>query len=314
MEPGRIVTLTPNAALDMWTTTEKFEIGPKLRCSVPKLDPGGGGINVSRVVHRLGGETLAVFAAGGSVGDEVAAALERDGVPALRVGIHGNTRQNFTVREDESGDVLRFVTPGPEVSEAEAETLLEKLRDAVGDASMLVGSGSLPRGVSSRFWAQAAAIAGPSGARFVLDSGDGAEQAMKEGVFLFRENTDTVAKLAGRDLSWPEQAADWASEQVAAGAAEIIIVTEAEKGALLVTAEQRIVLPPPEVESRSAVGAGDSFVGGFCHALAHRKSIEDALRMAVATAAATLLTPGTELCRPEDVERLLDKCGEIRTV
>lgn len=311
---GRTLTLTPNAALDIWTTTPRITPGPKLRCTPPDEDPGGGGINVSRVIHRLGGDTLALFVAGGRAGDAVADALARDGVPAVRIAMAGTTRQSFSVREDATGEVFRFVTPGPDLQISEAQALLDRLDDCAAGAALVVGSGSLPPGAPDDFWAQAAARTRAAGARFVLDTGVGAVAALRAGVFVFRENADVIARVAGRALAWPDQVADWASARVHDGSAEMIIATEGAQGALLVTADRRIILSPPHVTVQSAIGAGDSFVGGFCHGLTTGHSPEDALRLGVATAAATMLTPGTALCRKEDALRLMDECGEARTV
>lgn len=313
--PGTVLTITPNPALDVWTTTKRFRAGSKLRCSRPRIDPGGGGINVSRVLHRLEADTLSLFAAGGRTGEEVAARLDRAGVPAELCSINGATREDFSVREDDSGDILRFVTPGPELSATEGRRLLDRLEKHAADAVLVVGSGSLPKGLPEDFWAEAIRRCKDAGARFILDSHDSTGPALDEGTFCFRENNDAIAKLAGREVAWPEGTADWALDRIEEGAAELIIVTEGDKGALLVTRDVRLVLAPPAIdEAQSAVGAGDSFVAGLCLALSEERGIEDVLRQAVATSAATLLTPGTELCRKEDVNRLVSECGVPRRI
>ena len=306
---GGILTLTPNPALDVWTTTREFRKGPKLRCKPPRLDPGGGGINVSRVIHRLNGETRALFAAGGRTGEELAEALDREGVQAQRVPISGVTREVFNVCEEETGGVMRFVTPGPTLRPDDVDALLDLLRRCVVEGSHVVGSGSLPDGAGPDFWARAAEICRDADARFLLDSHDGVEPALEKGLFVFRETGDAVSGLAGENVSWPAGAARWAAERIDRDEAKAVIVTEGAEGALLVTAEHRLVQgPPPGVVEKSAIGAGDSFMGGFSLSLSEGGDWTEALRNGVATAAATLLTPGTELCRKEDVERLVEQC------
>ena len=312
LEP--ILTLTPNPALDVWTETPRFAVGPKLRCTRPKIDPGGGGVNVSRVLCRLGGETCALLAAGGRTGDELLAALEREGISSEVCGIGDTTREDFSVREERSGDVLRFVTPGPDLQPGESANLVDRLGALAADASLAVGSGSLPEGVDDCFWADAAGACAEAGARFVLDSHDKVEPALETGVYCFRENTNAIARLAGQEVIWPDGAADWAEAKVHSGAAEIIVVTQGGEGALLVTRDVRFLLRPPKVELHSAIGAGDSFVAGLCLALSRNQGVEEALELAVATAAATLLTPGTELCRKKDVDRLVAECGAPRRI
>lgn len=308
-----IVTLTPNPALDLWTTTDRFRSGPKLRCAPPRLDPGGGGINVARVVHRLGGEALALYAAGGRTAEDLAEAIRREGLRADSTGLRGRTREVFNVCEEASGDVMRFVTAGPAMEEDEATALIDLLEANVEAGSLVVGSGSLPGGAPADFWARAGGICRTAGARFLLDSHDGAEAALSAGLFLFRETGDAVRQMAGRDLDWPKGLADWAARRVSQGEAEAVIVTEGAEGALLVTDRDRCVQPPPGgLEVRSAIGAGDSFMAGLTLAISREESWREALRAGVATAAATLLTPGTELCRKEDVERLVEDCPPPR--
>jgi 6-phosphofructokinase 2 len=141
-----------------------------------------------------------------------------------------------------------------------------------------------------------------------------AKPALESGIWLLRENKDEIVKLVGHELSWPQQVAVWATGQIERGAAELIVVTQAEQGALLVSRKKRLTIAPPKVRVNSAIGAGDSFVAGLCLGLAQDKPLEDALRQGVAAAAATLLTPGTELCNREDVHRLVAECGEPRAV
>lgn len=186
--PEIVLTLTLNPALDVRTTTERFQASPKLRCSTPQIDPGGGGINVSRVLHRLEGETQALFAAGGRTGEEVASRLMRVGVPAEQCPTDSATHEVFGVREDASGDVLRFVTPGPELSSAKGNSLLDRLGELADGAELVVGSGSLPEGIDEAFWGDVVRRCKDAGTRFVLDSYDSVGSALDEGILCFREN------------------------------------------------------------------------------------------------------------------------------
>jgi 6-phosphofructokinase 2 len=307
---GRIVTVTPNAALDLWTTTKRLQSGPKLRSSAPRLDPGGGGINVSRVLQRLGGETLALFAGGGCTGDQIAEALSREGVAFERFSIAGDSRYSVSVMEEETDKVFRIVMPGPRLDDDEQTALLERMSALAGDSTMVVGSGSLPPGTRENFWAEAAERVRDAGSAFVLDSSSNVEPALEAGLYLLRMNKDEIVELAGRRLSWPQQVAEWASGQVERGVAEMIVVTHADQGAVLTTQKERIQIAPPKVPVNSAIGAGDSFVAGLCLGLAQGRASADVLRLGVAAAAATLLTPGTELCSKDSVARMLYECGE----
>lgn len=306
---GAILTVTPNSALDLWASVKHLRSGPKLRTDAPRLHPGGGGVNVSRVLHSLGGETFALFTAGGCTGEEIAAALDREGVPSRQIEIEGASRQSVNLREQDTGEVFRVVMPGPNLSKHEESDLLAQTADLAAGAPFVVGSGSLPPGTSAAFWADLSARVKRAGTKLVLDSASHVGPALKEGVWLLRENKDEIIELADRELDWPGEVADWASGQVEAGACEIAVVTHGAEGALMVTRDVRIRIAAPEVQVISAIGAGDSFVAGLCLALDRDEPVEVALRLGVAAAAATLLTPGTELCRKADVERLIAECG-----
>ena len=70
-------------------------------------------------------------------------------------------------------------------------------------------------------------------------------------------------------------------------------------------------MPALPVTAKSAVGAGDSFVAAMTLALARGRSMREAFVHGVAAGTAAVMTPGTELCRREDVERMFDQAMHI---
>ena len=311
---GLVLTVTPNAALDLWTTTPELRSGAKLRCSEPRVDPGGGGINISRVLDRLGGETNALFAAGGCTGDRIADALDDAGVSSERVAIAADSREDVSLLEESTDRVYRLVMPGPKLRDHEEQALVDRTAELARQSAIIVGSGSLPPATRASFWAEISASAKSAGAAFILDSASATGPALDEGVSVLRANKEEAMALAGRDLDWPHEVADWASAQVQSGACETAVLTHGGEGAILVCADHRLLAAPPDVRAQSAIGAGDSFVAGLCLGLTQEKPHDEALRLAVATAAATLLTPGTELCRRQDVDWLVEECGRPETI
>lgn len=310
----QVVTLTPNSSLDLWTTTDHMESGQKMRCAAPTLDPGGGGINVSRVIHRLGGNTVALFTAGGFFGEQIASMLAKEGVLSNRIDIAGQSRLSVHFAVAQTGKVYRLVMPGPELTASEGKELLDRFEKIAKNSTMSVASGSLPPGAGEEYWAVVARQAKKVGCPLLLDSSEGVKPALEVGLFLLRQDEHEITRLTGKPLSWPNEIAEWADAQIARGTCKMIIVTHAADGALLVSRDERIRVIPPKVEVNSAVGAGDSFMGALCLGLANGNPSKDALRLAVSAAAAALLTPGTELCRKDDVERLLRKCSEAQPV
>lgn len=303
---ARIVTLTPNPAYDVSVETPRVEANRKLQCAAPMAFPGGGGINVSRAARRLGADTLAIHAAGGPFGGALSAMLEKEEVETLAVPVAGETRIAFAVRETETGAEYRFGLPGPEMESAEAEALLEAASRTLAPDNFLIGSGSLPPGAPDDFWARAAKIARNAGARFILDTTKGEAEALREGLFLVRKNKHEVASLAGRALAWPDEAAAFAQDFVRTGNVERLVVTHGGDGAIMASKDGFVRAPGFDVPVNSAVGAGDSFVAGLATALLRGDSDEAALRYAMACASATLMTPGTSLFDPAEVQRLYD--------
>lgn len=301
----KIATLTLNPALDVSTGTEKVRPTHKLRCTAPRYEPGGGGINVARVVHALGGDVTAVFPCGGATGATFEKLLRETGVPVAPVPIAGTMRESLTVDEAQTGEQYRFVLPGPSLDEDELARLLATLAALDGPPAYVIASGSLPPDCDPVIFRRLCAMCGEIGARLVIDT-SGAALAAVEGncAWLIKPSLREVEELVGRDLATEADEAAAARELLDRGFAEVIVVSLAERGALLVSAEVELRLPAIEVPVGSAVGAGDSMVAGITFAHAGGKSLGDALLYGVAAGAAALLTPGVELARREDVERL----------
>lgn len=303
---SRIVTLTLNPAMDLSTTAARVEPTRKLRCSLPHYDPGGGGINVARVVATLGGDALAVYPGGGPFGDLLERTLAGLGVPQRRVPIAGDTRESFTVDEGASGLQYRFVLPGPELSAAEQQACLGAIAALDPRPSWLVLSGSFPPGVVPTLFDQVVALAQRIGARLVLDcSGEALRHAGQRGaIHLLKPSLSELATLAGGKVEGVAAQEAALRELIGRGVAEVIVLSLGGEGAVLASKEGIERFAPLDVPVCSAVGAGDSMVGAMVLALSRGWSLPAAVRYGIAAGSATLMRPGTELCRAEDVERL----------
>lgn len=303
---SRIVTLTLNPAMDLSTTAARVEPTRKLRCSLPHYDPGGGGINVARVVASLGGDVLAVYPGGGPFGDLLERTLAGLGVPQRRVPIAGDTRESFTVDEGATGLQYRFVLPGPELSAAEQLACLDAIAALDPRPSWLVLSGSFPPGVAPMFFDQVVALAQRIGARLVLDcSGEALRHAgQRGGIHLLKPSLSELATLAGGKVEGVAAQEAALRELIGRGVAEVIVLSLGGEGAVLASKEGIERFAPLDVPVCSAVGAGDSMVGAMVLFLSRGWCLHEAVRYGIAAGSATLMRPGTELCRAEDVERL----------
>jgi 6-phosphofructokinase 2 len=296
-----------NPALDENSAVAHVFSDVKLRCRAPSLEPGGGGINVARAVVRLGGQALAVYAAGGPSGELLAQMLDREGVPQRVVPVRGWTRRNLNVREDSTGRQYRFVLPGPPLDETEWNACLDALRSIRPASAILVASGSLPPGVPPDFYARVAAVSAELGARFVIDvSGEPLRRALERGVFLVKVSLrefEEVTGVTGTEADLLKEARRLIDHRQC----EVIVLSLGRGGALWVAAGGHERLAAPEVPVASSVGAGDAMVGGIVLSLCRGLALPEAMRFGVAAGAAAVMNPGTQLCQRGDTERLFQR-------
>jgi len=305
MTMADIITLTPNPAIDLSTSIDRVVPMRKMRCAPQRRDPGGGGVNVARVVKRFGGDVEAILPVGGFTGQLLCRLIDDEEIPSRIIEVEAETREDFSVSELSTAQQYRFVLPGLPLREAEWRECLEALAATVPRPKFVVGSGSLPPGVPNDFYAQAATIARKLGANFVVDtSGAPLAAAIEHGVYMIKPNLREMRDLAGVELLNKN---DWviaAREYINAGKVEVVALSLGHLGALLVTRDQALRAQALPIKPVSAVGAGDSFLGAMVFSLANGNSLADAFRLGVAAGSAALVNEGTELCRPADAYRL----------
>ncbi|MBI5446036.1 MAG: 1-phosphofructokinase family hexose kinase [Deltaproteobacteria bacterium] len=300
-----VLTLTMNPALDKSSSVERIIAERKLYCKPPRFEPGGGGVNVSRALRKLGGESATLFSCGGPTGRHLLELLEQEGLTCLPISVEGWTRESLAIHEETTGRQYRFGMPGPPLREEEWRRCLDALAAAEPKPSYLVASGSLPPGVPSDFYAQVARIGNRFGARVVVDtSGEALRLALQEGVYLIKPNLRELRELTGRELADEIEQQEIATEWVRTGRSAVVALSLGAAGVMLASAEGCERVRTPVVPIKSKVGAGDSMVAGIVLSLARGEEVRDAVRFGVAAGAAAVMTPGSELCRREDTERL----------
>lgn len=309
MEP--IVTLTMNPVVDKSTSVKHVVPEEKLRCERPRFEPGGGGINVSRALARLEGSSVALFPCGGPTGEMLQRLLQDERIDFRVTPIQDNIRENLMVLEQASGHQYRFGMPGPVLESGEWKQCLDQLGTLDPSPSYIVASGSLPPEVPTGFYAQVARIGREIDARVVVDtSGDPLRDSLSEGVYLLKPNLRELGQIAGEPLEDEPHIKRVAGELIERGRAEVVLVTLGSAGALLFRSGRFDRIPAPTVPIESRVGAGDSTMGGMVLALARGEDPLNAARYGVAAGAACVMTPGTNLCRLEDTQRLYDQVKE----
>lgn len=306
-EPRCVLTVTLNPSLDKSAETDRVIPDTKLRCGPMAREPGGGGINVSRVLHRLGQPTTAAFISGGVEGDEVRDLLDAEGVDQCPICIGGTIRESFMVVESTSGQQFRFAFPGPRLVEHDVARCREAIETAAKGSGLIVFSGSLPPGVPSAFYRDLANVLATPTRRIILDtSGHALRQALEGEISLIKPNLREFEALVGHAL--PDDAAiDRAAlELVSASAVGHIAVSLGAAGVALAGRDRVVRIAAPTVPIRSRVGAGDSALAGIVYGLAQDLDVREAAEIGMAAGSATVMSEGSRLCRKEDVAHLYE--------
>lgn len=303
----KIVTLTVNPAIDKSTRVAAVVPEKKLRCENPKSEPGGGGINVSRVIKKLGGTSKTILFSGGHSGRFMEDLLRKEDLDFQSIPIANNTRENFIVVDLSSGGQYRFGMEGPIISTSEMDICLNELEKSLIHADYLVASGSLSPGMPNDFYATVAKICKKSNCRLVLDtSGKALELAAQAGAYLLKPNLHELSGLFGVNELQMDQVEEAAQRLIAKGFCKIMVISMGPAGAMLVTENEKCVVGAPVVKKLSTVGAGDSMVAGLVWSLSQEMELKTSLQYAVACGTAATMNSGTELCKKEDVDRLFD--------
>ncbi|MFH6970236.1 1-phosphofructokinase family hexose kinase [Flavobacterium petrolei] len=305
MESFDIVTITVNSALDKSTHFKGLVPEQKIRCEEPRFDAGGGGINVSKAISRLGGTSLAVFTSGGPTGKMLEELVAKEGIAYEAVAVESWTRESFVAVDDNTNSQYRFGFTGGKISEEESERILETI--AALKSKFLVASGSLNEGLSADFYSKIAEIAKKTNAKLIVDtSGEALKKALEVGVYMIKPNVGELAKLIGVERLELEEVNEAAKQIIAKGGAEIVVVSLGPQGAVLVTKDVYEFVPAPNVAKKSTVGAGDSMVGGMVWALSQNESLKEVIRWGVACGSAATMNEGTQLFKFEDANRLFE--------
>lgn len=304
------LTVTVNPSFDTTAIATRVEADRKIRCAHVTRCPGGGGINVARAIGILGGQATALWTMGGLFGTGLWQLLGSEGIDHVPIHIDGENRQSFAVIEEDGGRHYRFSTPGPEITREELDRLAAVVE--ARDYEILVLSGGLPPSVDPSFYPRLAGIASNRGARVVVDThGEPLKAALDGGnVYLIKPNYRELAGAVGADPGADDFDVTEASRHlVEKGAVTAVVTSLGAAGVVMTTRDGVERLSAPTVPIRSKIGAGDSTVGGIVHALGRGDDLSTAVRHGVACGAAAVMTPGTELCRRVDVERLVAEIG-----
>lgn len=302
----RVLTITLNPALDLTTTVPVLLSDRKLRCSPPRIEPGGGGVNVSRAISKLGRSSTAFVAIGGGIGDEVRARLQAEGIEGVWFDTGLPTRQSFAVHDKAAAVQYRFVLPGSPWSAETWQSGLERLTSLLEADDLIIISGSLPPGIPMNAHQIIATSAKHDSQHIIVDTSGEPLATLVDGgpsrvdTIVMDEN-EALSLVAQESLDVPG-AAELARGICRRGAARLVVVTLGGRGAVGARQDAAWHVAPPRVKVASKVGAGDSFVAGLAIGIAESKPISDVLTYAMGAAASAVTTPASELCTREGTE------------
>lgn len=300
-----IVTVTLNPAVDRVVVLYELHLGDSNRVFDGQIDPGGKGVNVSRVLQELGETSLATGFVAGSLGSFIQASLKRVGIPAAFIQIPGQTRQNLAIVETRWHRHTMLNEAGPETDPRHVAQLEQLIVKRIAPGDWVVLAGSLPPGIPTGVYAELTRLVHANGGKVCLDT-DG--EPLVAGILarpdLVKPNREELERLIGRPIVNEEQAVRAALRLYHQGI-PYVAVSMGRDGAIAIGPGGAWRAYPPPVETVSAIGAGDSLVAGLVLALSRGESLADGLRLGTAAGAATTLRPGTRLALSQDIQRLL---------
>jgi 6-phosphofructokinase 2 len=299
-----ILTLTMNPSVDQSCSTPFITNNTKLRCTPPKYDPGGGGINVARAITNLGGTATAIYPVGGCEGTLLIQLLNEHHLQHQGIPIAGTTRIDFSVVDDMTGKQYRFNMPGAPMTTDEWHACIHALTDRP-TPTYLVLSGSLPPGVPAEFYSHVIDAFKDTDCRIILDtSGTPLQLATQKHIFFLKPNLRELGELTGHPIDDEDTLITQAKQLIDKGTCDALAVSLGAAGAYFFSKDCSEHIIAPLVPIHSRIGAGDSMVAGLTLALSRGHPLPSAIRYGVAAGTAAVLRPGTELCRLDDTERL----------
>lgn len=302
----KIITLTVNPALDKGAKVDGLFPTQKLKCHSIQYQPGGGGINISRMLKRLGTDTACILTSGGDTGKYLSDLLIKEAIQPEIINVKAWTRENLSVVDTQSNLQYRFGMPGNELSRKELNAIKNIIVKKVDSDDILVLSGSLAENMPSDYYAQLIKLFADKNIKIVIDtSGAALKEALKENVYLMKPNQRELAQLAGKEFLYTAEQESLAVELVKSKKAQYVVVSLGARGAFIACDQGVFYKSTPSVKVKSTIGAGDSMVAGLIYGIQNNFPPEKILKWGVACGVATTMSEGTNLGSKENINTVL---------
>lgn len=302
-----IITVTMNPAIDKTVEIDTLQAGGLNRIQRVEYDAGGKGINVSKTIHELGGESIAVGFLGGNAGKTIEHVLEDRGIKNDFIWVEGETRTNTKVFE-QNGAVTELNEPGPKITEAQIDELLKKLDEYAKEGNLIVLSGSIPAGVDRKIYARITELAHEKGAEVLMDAdGDLFRNALEARPDIIKPNRVELEEYAGVDYRVSQEELLDMAKNLQAKGIHTVAVSMGKSGALFVKNDYEVRCPALSVKAHSTVGAGDAMVAALAYAWDQKLNEEDTVKLCMAASAGAVTTIGTKPPARELVDTLMEQ-------
>lgn len=301
-----IYTVTLNPALDKTVEIPSLVVDGVNRIATMRTDPGGKGINVSKVIRKLGGESIAVGILGGNTGSAVRLAVESMKLKTAFLFIEGETRTNLKVIDPVNHTNTDLNEPGLTVSKEILDRLLEDLLSRIQSGDIVVISGSLPLGAPKNTYAVWVKSCKEAGAKVLLDAdGELLQKGMEASPYLIKPNRHELSELMGKKLETPQELEKAARRLMKEYGIKKIVISLGSAGALYITGEETIYAEGLSVPVKSTVGAGDSVVAALAISEEAGWSLEKTVRLSTACGAANVMCSGTQAAEYDVIRELI---------
>lgn len=302
---SKVITVTLNPALDKTITLPRLEVGGLNRVEQMRLDPGGKGINVAKVLKKFAVDVTAAGFIAGTEGEFIQSRLKELAIKSGFVDVPGITRTNLKIVDSQAKVTTEINERGFAVRDEDLARFRDQLADWLQDTAVLVLSGSLPRGVPEDIYRDYVALAKGKNVKTILDAdGPALAAGIKARPFAVKPNVHELAGLLGRSLTTEKEIIAAGQELIRAGI-EMVVISRGAAGALALTREEVYRAVPFPINPQSTVGAGDSMVAAMAYAILTREPLAEVLRWATAAGTVTAAKAGTEVCSLAEVKPLL---------
>lgn len=300
-----IVTVTMNPAIDKTVEIDRLQPGGLNRIQKVEYDAGGKGINVSKTIHELGGESIATGFIGGNAGKTIETVLNERGIRNDFIWVEGETRTNTKVFET-NGAVTELNEPGPAITEEQLEELIQKLERYADEQTLFILAGSIPNGVDKKIYSRIIQRVHNKGAKVLLDAdGELFRNSLEAGPDIIKPNRVELEEYAGYDYRASNEELLQMARDLRGRGIETVAVSMGKSGAMLVQKDYEVKCPALSVKAHSTVGAGDAMVAALAYSWDNKLEHEQTVRLCMAASAGAVTTIGTKPPTRELVDTLM---------